>query len=495
MRTIGLLLGLLWAAPLLAKTPDARTLAATQGYVYASFPKPSRGLLTVVPVAGGREYELVERLDAGRKAQGLWLPEGDYRIAYWSPHKWQSEPFHVQAGRVTDLGSLLALGVGGKQQVLVSLHPAEEAHAVDAALDEFAGALVSREPIAWTAVAPSKPVQGGIAGTTAGAIPQLATAATAAELLRGARAYAPPMYDEPAIAADGTLYYGADLGQLRVRAPAGQWSNVGMDTLHSIPAVEWLEGALVTGSDDGVLRRSTDAGKTWTQLRKLDGEMIIDIDQAQGTWLVTTSHLIPNRRGFLALDHIKVYKANAADLSDLAVLRDFPLDPNFLSNYLAARPQLVKGQFFLTLPDQLVRLDLASMQWKTLTPPGKVSEAGMEPSTGVLSAFLSKGAFSKVYVSEDAGDSWVQTGRPPYVIFDVQFQTRDSGWANRINMNAISVDWEVYAYDRASDDWKKVATAPRNCRISRASATQPTFCFASDAIYRLGTAGWQAEFQ
>jgi hypothetical protein len=100
-----------------------------------------------------------------------------------------------------------------------------------------------------------------------------------------------------------------------------------------------------------------------------------------------------------------------------------------------------------------------------------------------------------VYVSEDAGDSWVQTGRPPYVIFDVQFQTRDSGWANRINMNAISVDWEVYTYDRASDDWKKVATAPRNCRISRASATQPTFCFASDAIYRLGTAGWQAEFQ
>jgi hypothetical protein len=495
MRISWLLVGLLWTTPMLAKTPDAKSLAATQGYVYASFPKISQGLLSVEAVAGGRQYELVERSDSKRKAQGLWLPEGDYRISRWGPHVWApAQDFHVQAGRVTDLGSLLAIGIGDREQVLVSLHPTEEAHAVDAALDEFAEALVSREPIAWNAPLPSRPLKGGSAGTAASAIPSLAAARTVDELLRGARAFTAPMYDEPAIAADGTMYYGADFGQLRVRGPAGQWSNVGMDTLHAIPAVEWVDGALVTGADDGALRRSTDGGKTWAQLRKLDGEKIIDIDQANGLWLVTTSQVTLNRRGFIALDRIRVYKATAADLSDLAVLRDFPLDPNAVSNYLAARPQLVKGKFFLTLPDQLVRLDLASMQWKTLTPPGKVSMAGMEPTTGVLTAFLSKGAFSKVYVSEDGGDSWVQTGRPPYVILDVQFETRDSGWANRMNMNAISVDWEVYRYDRALDDWKKISTSPRNCRISRASAATPTFCFASDAIYRLGAAGWEAEF-
>jgi hypothetical protein len=497
MRTTWLLLGLLCATPLLAKTPDAKTLAATQGYVYASFPKASRGVLTVAPAAGGREYELTERRDSGRRGEGLWLPEGDYRLTRWGPHAWEPAPtFHVQAGRVTDLGSLLSLNIGDRQQVLVAMHPAEDAHVIDAALDEFAGALVSREPIALNAPAPSKPVKAGlIAGTSVGPVPQLVAARTVDELLRVARVFTPPMYDEPAIAADGTLYYGADLGQLRVRSPAGQWSNVGMDTLHTIPAVEWVDGALVTGSDDGVLRRSTDGGKTWTQLRKRDGEAIIDIDQANGTWLVTTEHVVANRRGLMALDHVRVFKASAADLSDLAVLRDFPLDPNAVSNYLAARPQLVKGRFFINLPNELLRLDLASMQWKTLAPPSKVvSTASMEPSTGLLTAVLAKGAFSKVFVSEDAGDSWVQTGRPPYVIFDVQFDRRDSGWASRMNMNAISVDWEIYTYDRALDDWKKVSTAPRNCRTSRASVAYPTFCFASDSIYRLGTAGWAPEF-
>lgn len=145
------MLGLLWATPLLAKTSeqDAKSKAATHGYVYASFPKVSNGFLTVTPAAGGREWELAERQDPGHKAQGLWLPEGDYRIARWGPYAWEpAQSFHVQAGRVTDLGSLLSINVGGYAQVFVSVHPAEKAHAIDAALDEYGGALVSREPIA-----------------------------------------------------------------------------------------------------------------------------------------------------------------------------------------------------------------------------------------------------------------------------------------------------------------------------------------------------------
>ena len=101
-----------------------------------------------------------------------------------------------------------------------------------------------------------------------------------AEFLRLARTVVPPLQDEPAIAPDGTAWFPADLGQLRRRSPQGQWDNLGIDTLRQILAVEYDNGRLVVGSDDGQLRASDDGGHAWKQLRSLGaGESVIDIDR------------------------------------------------------------------------------------------------------------------------------------------------------------------------------------------------------------------------
>lgn len=508
----GVMALLLWTSFCDAKKPDvqdSQALAATHGYVFANLPKPAE-ILQVTPVAGGKPIALLVRTGPGTPSQGRWLPEGDYYVSKWGLSTWlPAQPFHVQAGRVTDLGSLVAIGIGGYARIYVSLRPAEEAHSVDGVLREFDAVLADKDPIRWRQDTPSQPsalvlpgsgmgliadlfVRAGYKNAMPPKVRALLDAKTPDDLLERARDITPPMYEEAATDAADTLYFGADLGRLRVRDATGHWTSVGMDTLHTISAVEWAEGALVTGSDDGVLRRSTDAGKTWTELKRLDGVAVIDIDQSNGTWLVTTSHATI-KAGAALLDRVSVLKATKPDLSDLTNVRDFPVNAKDLLGWMGARPQLDKRWFTLGL-GKLHRLDLESMTWKELQVPSVVTMHRIDEKSGLVTAFLAKGVFSKIYVSADHGDTWTQVGRPPYAIFDVQFDAPDHGYASRLNMDAVSSKWETYAFDASINDWKQTSESPRNCRPLRTAMSQPVLCLQGDAsIHRLEGGKWVNE--
>lgn len=510
MRIWPVMLALLLWAPLSdakkSDVQDPKALAATHGYVFANFPKAAE-ILQVTPAAGGKSIALLVRAGPGTPSQGRWLPEGDYYVWKWGLSTWSpAQPFHVQAGRVTDLGSLVAIGIGGYARIYVSVRPAEEAQAVDAALREFDAVLADKAPIRWQQDTPSQPSALVLPGSGMGLVGDLMLRAsyknamppkvralldakTPDELLERARDITPPMYEEAAIDAAGNQYFGADLGRLRVRDASGHWTTVGMDTLHTISAVEWAGGALVTGSDDGVIRRSTDGGKTWTVLKRLDGVAVIDIDQANGMWLVTTSHATI-KAGTGLLDRISVLKATQPDLSDLASVRDFPVNAKELFGWFGARPQLDKRWFTLGL-GKLHRLDLESMTWKELSVPSFVTMHRVDEASGLVTAFLAKGVFSKIYVSADHGDTWTQVGRPPYAIFDVQFDARDRGYASRLNMDALSSRWETYAFDASINDWKQTSETPRNCKPLRTAMSQPVLCVQGDAsIHRLEDGKW-----
>ncbi len=306
----------------------------------------------------------------------------------------------------------------------------------------------------------------------------------------------PPLYDEPAIDAASNLYFGADLGQIRVRHADGTWGSIGIDTLHAISAVECSGSTMFAGSDDGVLRRSDDGGTTWSIVKSLDSdEAIIDIDHEGLTWVITTTRQLPLPGGGHTTDQMSVYVAHHDDLGDLAISRQFPLDAKKMLGWFGARGQLVQGAYYINTFFDLYRLDLSSMQWKTITPPTTISSHHVDPKTGLLSAFMSKGIFTKVFVSQDRGETWKRVGRPPYIVYDIQFDSADNGYASRWNMSAFSGVWEIYSYDKGIDDWKKVSEAPFNCRPLRVTEDIPILCIASDnSIFSQRGGKWDVEF-
>lgn len=531
-RNLLFLAGLLMVQPVAAreKTQVPAELAPTHGYVYVAFPKGGGTSFTVQQVGSGNPIDIDTPATAvtlpGAQAFARWLPAGKYQVTAWNGMKWKDGPtFDAQAGRVTDLGSFVPVNIGGYQLVLMPVHNAESDGGAAAALQAFTPLLKDPLPLTMESTPVSSAADLGVAPTGLGLIAdlllahdrkvnkpstleQLKATRSPTDFLRILRSVAPPLVDEPARLPDGTLYFAADYGQLRRRLPDGTWGNVGMDTLRSIYAVEYADGRLLAGSDDGHIRGSQDAGATWAEVRTLGRmESVIDIDHAAGTWVVATTEMFKDAAaprgggGLLAAPagaqsvRLRVYVGHRDDLGDLALSREFTLTPKDQIGWMGAHGQLVDGRYFITVPPTLQRLDISSGQWTTITPGARIGSHRVDPDTGVISALWSQGLFSKVYVSSDHGDHWKQIGRPPYVIMDVQMDTSDRGWASRWNANAFSGTWETFSYSPAKDDWDKSGEAPFNCKPMRFAKDMPVLCIASDAsIFGLHDGAWAVEF-
>lgn len=533
MRLPVMLIGALLAAPVMAKpkVQSPEQLAATHGYAYIGFSKGGALNFAVEPVGDDKEILIDEKAPAapvpGAQGFAKWLPAGQYRVTGFNGMTWKDGPvFEVQAGRVTDLGDHVPVNIGGYEFVLLPMRTDDSHAAFAAATQPIAPFLKDATPIRLDtaqvspALKQEQPdMQLGLVAdlllaydrkrNKPSTLARLKAATNPAEFLEIARSIAPPLQDEPARTADGTLYFPAEFGQLRRRDPNGEWSHVGMDTLRSIVSVEHANGRLLAGSDDGRIRASTDGGASWTDVKAFARlESVIDIDHADGHWLVITTERFddpdaPRSGGLLAAApgtpsvRLRVYTGRSDDLADLALSKEFTMTPRDQIGWFGARGQLVDGRYYVTVAPTLQRLDLASGQWTAITPPkkAKVGSHRVDPDTGVITTLWSQGAFSKIFVSSDHGANWKQIGRPPYVIQDVQMDSLDAGWASRWNMDAFGGRWETHRFVPAKDDWDKTGEAPFNCKPMRVAKDLPLICIASDSsLFALRDGEWQVEF-
>jgi hypothetical protein len=518
---------LLAHAPAADKLPSVAELAATHGYVYLNDPKyvgaatnlflsdDNDRTLKVQSVSDKRHYALTPRKDAGTDAYGLWLPAGDYKIVAWGRHEWGEYPaFTVEAGRITNLGSLIPVSIGANQFIILPIHRTDAPDRVSDAVAEFHDHLTAPAPIDWRPdklpapmkMSDSTPFQLGLVAAALMSYDhhvnkpplnaQMLAAISIDQFLALAKTTMPPLRDVPVTDDQNNLYYGAALGQVRVRSSAGAWSSLDTGTWESITAVAWINHTLYAGALDGTVRTSSDGGSNWSKSTAFDfGDPVVGINRAGTQWLVVRQHETPGFRDMPTPRALTVLSSSSEGFGDFRPLKQWTLIDGVSVAWRGASPKAYGDYYYLNTFKELLRLDLKTGDWKSVTPPSEVDWLSISPGGGVLTAYLAKGMFSKVFESVDQGAAWTKRDAPPYIILDVYLDEL-TGVAERAHPHAFSVTLEKFVYDRKADHWTKTQEFPSGCiRLLHSTDHRQTFCVTNGNSILLNTeTGLQAEF-
>lgn len=524
---------LLLDAPAMAKSePTPAQLAVDHGLVTARFhpslpdtqlgvPMLSPPTIGLRPSGGrddGRDDIYLELREDDADSFGRWLPAGRYRLASWRQSRWEEGPeIEVVAGRITDLGEVLEVSLGGDDVVLLPLaHPE-----VDARLDVWrkeAGAhLASPEPLRWQPAEVPAPVKMTLQGTGqlygGGLLMDLmmrkqrdANRTEARAQLRELRSPAefqarvldamPPTRDDAAVGEDGRLYFGADFGRIRVREADGRWHTLDTGALADITAVEWHAGRLLAGTERGVLLASTDDGATWSTLRRFDAnEAIGDVDHAGGRWFVTTTHRAynPKSRMYSSV-RTTLYVAAEDDLSDLSESARFAqkINSGFVT-WKFGRGEAHGDHYYIEAYPELHRLHLPSGEWTTQKVPGSVAGLAVSPGSGAVTVLA-----TGLYLSTNHGDRFVRLYAPggKGLVANGRFHDSGSGWLATWRNTSLSTSVLVVHELAKGQGWTTHGEAPLGCRLLlRDAAGDPSFCASVDgSLFRREPTGWHEEF-
>jgi len=491
--------------------------AFANGFVFASMPGAKAYDVVMLQSVGSepKEYTLNAIATQDGRGVGLALPPGEYRPYGGRGLKVPKESYPVitvEAGRLTDLGALVFVEVSDNRVVMLPTRNADSDRNMQTVLKQLSATLTAGEPIVWRVDKVPGPFpwrdQGTLSRVSLAELQKAhesrATAAPVRQRLREttaidaflslAKSGAAPATTKPVQDAQGRMYFGAVLGQVRVRDANGVWGTLDTGCLHNVTAVETWNGQLVAGYDNGDVRRSVDGGKTWAQVASLERRVpVFDISRFDDQWFVATARPKVLRNGMPSTDQITVYSALKEDFSDIIKNRDFEVESEPLVRTSVAAS---KSHYYVNAFPKLWRLDAATQQWRALGLENEVHGFQLAPDNGTVAAYRIKGGFSKLYVSADHGDTWTKYDNPSYVIMDIRFRTPTQGQAVRWNMSAFSGTIELWDYDRAKDTWTKNSDAPLGCKHAVADAAQDIrFCVTPEGnILGKKDGKWGIEF-
>lgn len=173
--------------------------------------------------------------------------------------------FRIQAGRVTNLGTVIhqpELNSNAAQKYLVTQVTAEA---------ELTALLKQRFPVIAAEVL-KKPVLGFEA------IPDAERKVVILRLARATSAHV----NDPREAPWGEVVAGSLLGQVLVRSADGRWRSLDTGYTGEITTVLALKsGDLLAAGEEGLLLLSADRGRTWSRLPAPDAGIVEDVDQAE----------------------------------------------------------------------------------------------------------------------------------------------------------------------------------------------------------------------
>jgi len=411
---------------------------------------------------------------------GRWLPAGTYEIVEMvGKDKGSFTPIEIVAGKVTDLGGMAWASVGDRERVLLPLRHPE----LTAQLTEALAPLkshVGQDSIVWRPTQVPRPQTVPTPANSLGLIGALIAehveeanktplkvrlrstkdleSFTALALSAGAPLIAAPSYDKL-----GNLYIGSNFGQLRIRDGKGNWQSISTGTLSPLIAVEARGNRILVGGTEGLLLSSTDGAKTWKPLYRFGkDEAVLSITHTDAEDFVLTARIQGDATSVYAkFDGLNVYALDWSAEAAPRLVQRIPASMFvFAAMGYAPLAMVVDHYYFVNAGDTLERLDLSTHSWKKITPPHSVSYLRKSSNGKTLTAFKAQGAFSKLSVSSDLGETWSSVETPSYPVLDIHMESPSTGMAARVDVGAFSSALQLVRYDASSKTWKKTWTSP-----------------------------------
>ncbi len=451
-----------------------------QGYVYANYPMSSKiGSLTFISESDKKEYELVPKQDGDVFSMEGWLPPGDYRLSKWGRQPLSGYPkVVVKSGQLINLGTFVSIGIGDDKIILLPVAPNNIDKHVKKVLTDKKDQLTEKEVITWTSTTVPSPIVGEFKSQGLGLIVDLMAAydkktntpplkkrlqetQIAEDFLKLAKSGVPPITLDPGSDELGTLYYGAELGQIRTRTPKGEWASIDTGVLNQVTSVRAVGEVIYAGFDDGTIRLSRNHGITWAETAfEAIGYSIEDIAKVGDDWVITAFKRGLPSNGFESAYQLRTFVGKMNDLSGMTAIA--PID-GVMPNQFKARNQQFNKSYYLHAFPHLYKMDANLTSWIKISPAFAVGGFNASPSSGILAAYRIQGMFSKLAISQDGGTTWTKRDNPPYAIMNVNFETPGDGHAVRWRATAFSGILEVLNYQPANDTWVKESEAPKGC--------------------------------
>lgn len=474
-----------------ASQPDVSN--GTDGLVYATSlnSKMWKDAVQIKSVSTQQIYDL--RIDQRARIETMhaWIPAGDYVLASWDGAKYPAyEPIHVVSRQVTDLGTLIPVQVGEYKFVVLPLHEKDMAPAMATLRATYPGDLDNAAANLWSpsAMAPqlTQPGQGGgglvmdliLAYARKLAAPPINQGLTASKSMRQflavAEAESPPTTQVGVADRAGDLYFGAALGEIRVRHPDGYWSAINTGVIHQVTAVGWNGHWLVAGYDDGSIRISEDRGAHWSRDATLPSrDPVLSLEWTGQRWLVETFDGLVTIPFENVGKDVAVYESKNASPSDFSEIYK-----KRSREYTQCNVQLVGHSYYVSTEHEVDRLDLNSMKWAVMKLPTFATAFYVAPDHRTMTVTHAAGIFSSVWMSRDGGAHWVKTSRPTIVDLDVKYLSPRSGVAVQFQLLANSSRLRLWRYSASAQDWKLDEPEPPSSCVWFVDDARgvPTYC-------------------
>ena len=476
-------------------------LAPTHGYALIAYSRIA-GNLQVTSVKDKKKFNFRSAGEPG--AQGLWLPEGSYKLTsiQHGAGKTKLEGFpllEIKRGQITDMGSLTYFSIGEGKSIWLPKRFAINNEYAERIKSKYSQSLLSDEVLKWepTEIPVAKEFSRSSSGlglivdwglmygdslTEAPISKALKDVRTIDEFFQVGVQTLPPYATYPAVDAEGNYFYGSELGQVKRRSKEGKWSTIDTKHFYNISAVIYDNNTLYAVAQNNEVLVSKDKGESWESFLTFTApEIIHDLDIVDNKIYILAGQkpvvpVVENVEEENAAKDSQKTKKNNKQQDRYAVKvysttfeeRRLRLESEFVIEGLRngfPKAEVFQNNYYIgQAPNFLYRLDLNSKEIKQLGIPEEKTSFSVSPVDGTISLFFAKGMFSTLHISTDSGENWKTLDEPSYHISNVHFRTPEEGFAYRIESNAFDVTHIAQKYDANKNKWKDYAVAPQSCK-------------------------------